>query len=104
MKKYSPFSKKCLAYLFIFCIVSSSSVLNAQVRTSRVAVNKPPASGAGKCSGAWTGSITYTRTQSQTDNKTVPRVSGRGQDTRNWEMRYNYSAHISVVESLARAG
>jgi pimeloyl-ACP methyl ester carboxylesterase len=38
------------------------------------------------------------------DSKTVERVSGRGQDTRNWEMKYNYSAKVSVLESPERNG
>src|SRR5690349_16290803 len=49
-----------------------------------------------KCSGAWTGVITYTRTQNQSDNKTVPRVSGRGEDTRDWQMKYDYKATVAV--------
>ena len=52
-----------------------------------------------KCSGAWTGIINYTRTQTATNNKTVERVSGRGQDTTNFEMNYNYKASVAVVES-----
>jgi pimeloyl-ACP methyl ester carboxylesterase len=78
--------------------------VNAQRRpsTGTVATNKTPA--APKCSGAWTGTITYTRQQSQSDNKTIQRVSGRGQDTRNWEMKYDYKASIAVVESPAKDG
>lgn len=56
------------------------------------------------CAGGWTGVITYTRTQSMSDSKTEERVSGRGQDTRNWEMRYNYKATISVLESPEKNG
>ena len=59
---------------------------------------------AGKCSGAWTGVITYTRTQSQSDSKTVERVSGRGQDTRDWHMTYNYSAKVRVIEAPEKNG
>src|SRR5919107_287698 len=47
---------------------------------------------AAACTGAWTGVVTYTRTQAQTNNKTVPRVSGRGEDTTDWRMRYDYRA------------
>ncbi len=50
-------------------------------RGGQSAANKV-GSGVPKCSGAWTGSITYTRTHSQTDNKRTERVSGRGYDTR----------------------
>ncbi|HKX84758.1 MAG TPA: alpha/beta hydrolase [Pyrinomonadaceae bacterium] len=52
-----------------------------------------------KCSGAWTGVITYTRSQAASDTKTVERVSGRGKDTRNWQMNYSYSAQVAVVET-----
>jgi hypothetical protein len=41
------------------------------------------------CSGAWTGMVTYKRTQSMSDSKREERVSGRGHDTRNWEMKYD---------------
>src|SRR5688572_26904751 len=54
-------------------------------------------------SSAWTGVVTYTRTQSQTDSKTVERVSGRGKDTRNWEMKYDYKATVGVIEDPNKA-
>ncbi|REJ75338.1 MAG: hypothetical protein DWQ47_07590 [Acidobacteria bacterium] len=56
------------------------------------------------CSGAWTGVVRYSRTQSQSDNKTVERVSGRGQDTRTWEMKYDYKANIAVREAPEKDG
>lgn len=59
---------------------------------------------AAACTGAWTGVITYTRTQGQTNNKTVPRVSGRGEDTTDWEMRYEYRASVAVAEAPERDG
>lgn len=71
-------------------------------RKGAVAANK--AGAAPKCSGAWTGTITYKRTQSMTNNKTVERVSGRGQDTTNYETKYDYSARVAVVESPERNG
>lgn len=78
--------------------------LEAQTRrTGTVAANRPAAAQP-KCSGAWTGTITYTRTQSMTDNKTVERVSGRGRDERNFEMKYDYKAQVAVVESPERNG
>lgn len=52
-----------------------------------------------KCSGAWTGIITYTRTQTTTNSKTVPRVSGRGEDKTDFEMKYEYKAQVAVVEA-----
>lgn len=56
------------------------------------------------CSGAWTGNITYTKTQSVTDNKVTPRVSGRGKDTRNMEMKFDYKASVAVIESPEKNG
>lgn len=57
-----------------------------------------------KCSGAWTGTISYKRTQSQSNSKTVERVSGRGQDKTDWEMSYDYNARIAVIESPEKNG
>jgi hypothetical protein len=51
-----------------------------------------------KCSGAWTGVITYLRTQSLNTSKTVPRVSN-GEDKTNFDTSYNYKARVAVVES-----
>lgn len=48
--------------------------------------------------------ITYTRSQSQTDHKTVERVSGRGKDTRDWEMKHDYKATVGVVEAPEKNG
>jgi hypothetical protein len=56
------------------------------------------------CSGAWTGVITYTRTQRNSNNKTVQRVSGRGEDTTDWQMNYNYKATVAVLESPEKNG
>src|SRR6185312_2633862 len=53
---------------------------------------------------AWTGVISYTRTQSQTDSKTIERVSGRGKDTRNWQMNSDYKATVGVLESPEKNG
>jgi pimeloyl-ACP methyl ester carboxylesterase len=87
----------------LLSVLNSSIVLFAQTRrTSTVASNKPKASA--KCSGAWTGSITYTRSQSSSNSKTVERVSGRGQDTTNFEMSYNYRAQVAVIEAPERNG
>lgn len=48
--------------------------------------------------------MTYTRTQAATNHKTVQRVSGRGEDTTDWQMNYNYKATVAVVESPERNG
>jgi hypothetical protein len=55
------------------------------------------------CSGAWTGTITYTRTQKESDSKTVDRVSGRGQDTRDWQLNLDYKASVTVFEPPQQA-
>lgn len=56
------------------------------------------------CSGAWTGNVTYTRTQSMSETKTTQRVSNRGKDTRKIELNYNYKASVAVLESPERDG
>jgi pimeloyl-ACP methyl ester carboxylesterase len=90
--------------LLLLTIVNSLSpvVMFAQRRGSTVAANKSAA--APKCSGAWTGTVTYKRTQERTDQKKVERVSGRGYDSRNWEMKYEYNARAVVVESPEKNG
>lgn len=93
------------AFLLVI-IFSSNFAVFAQIRKSgaqQTAANASKQSAA-KCSGAWTGVVTYTRTQSNSDNKTVERVSGRGKDTRNWEMKYEYKAQVAVLEAPGRAG
>lgn len=72
-------------------------------RPAAVASSKQPMAAA-KCSGAWTGSITYTRSQTTSNSKTVDRVSGRGQDTTNFEMNYNYKAQVAVIEAPEKNG
>ncbi len=94
--------KKTFAVLSLLSFLLPALSVSAQ-RRATIAAKKPPAAAA-KCSGAWTGSIVYTRTQGQSDNKTVPRISGRGQDTRDWRMDYNYTAQVSVLESPAKNG
>jgi hypothetical protein len=87
-------------------IFSSNFSVFAQTRksnTSQTAVNQTK-SGAPKCSGAWTGNVSYTRTQAMSDSKTEKRVSNRGEDKREFEMRYNYNASVAVLESPERSG
>ncbi|MEO5860597.1 MAG: hypothetical protein ABIR33_16825 [Pyrinomonadaceae bacterium] len=95
-------SRSLFALLVIASIFGSQTALSAQTRKGTVAANK--SSAAGKCTGAWTGLVTYTRTQSMTDNKKVERVSGRGYDTRKWEMKYDYRARVSVVDGVEGNG
>lgn len=53
---------------------------------------------------AWTGVIAYTRTQSMSETKTVERVSNRGKDTRQWEMKLDYQATVGVAADPERNG
>lgn len=102
---YSHSFRKLTAF-FLLAIFSSNLAVFAQTRKStsgQTAANQTK-SGAPKCSGAWTGNITYARAQSMTDSKTVKRVSNRGEDKRDWEMRYNYKASVAVLESPERNG
>ena len=84
---------KLLNLLLVVTVLCGSFSTYAQKKTS-----------AAKCSGAWTGIITYTRIQSATNNKTVERVSARGQDTTNFQMNSNYKASVAVVESPEKNG
>lgn len=98
------FSTKFISLALCIAVLSGSlTSLLAQTRGKTAAANQTKTS-APKCSGAWTGVVTYTRTQSMTSNKTVPRVSGRGQDTTDWEMKYDYKAQVSVTEAPERNG
>jgi pimeloyl-ACP methyl ester carboxylesterase len=54
-----------------------------------------PAIAAG-CASGWTGTVNYTRSQSDNRSKTVDRVTGRGTETTNWAYQYNYGAQIAV--------
>lgn len=78
-------------------MLAQFGVLGQTRRPGKVAASQ--ASRTSKCSGAWTGTIRYSRIQSRSDNKTVERVSGRGKDTRDWQMKYDYQAQIAVIES-----
>ena len=86
--------RKFLIALFVINLIAPATFAQ---RKATVASNKPAA--APKCSGAWTGTVTYKRTQSRSDGKHVERVSGRGYDTTNWEMKYDYNARVVVTEA-----
>lgn len=106
MRNRSIFARRIQSLFLILTILNAGFSAFAQTKksaSSQVAANQPKQA-AQKCNGAWTGSITYTRTQTMTDNKTVPRVSGRGEDTRKWEMKYDYKAQVAVTESPERNG
>ncbi|HQU82372.1 MAG TPA: alpha/beta hydrolase [Pyrinomonadaceae bacterium] len=89
--------------IYTFAVILSIFTGSFQAFAQKTAANKKAAT-APKCSGAWTGSIVYKRTQSMSDNKTVDRVSNRGKDTRDWEMKYDYNAQVAVIESPERNG
>ncbi len=55
-------------------------------------------------SNAWTGTVSYRRTQSLSDGKTVDRVSGRGQDRKEFELNYDYKALVAVTEAPGGRG
>lgn len=99
MQRGFIFYKQLLVLAIIFSLSNSifpqarKTVASNQTKTSSPA-----------CSGVWTGNITYTRTQTMTDTKVTPRVSNRGKDTRNFEMRYNYQASVAVLESPEKNG
>jgi uncharacterized alpha/beta hydrolase family protein len=76
-----------------FTSILCSNLFGQAPRRSKVAATSKP-----KCSGGWSGTIKYTRTQSRSDSKTIERVSARGQDTRNWEMKYRYKALVAVLD------
>src|SRR5215203_1732597 len=96
MKERNQFIYQIFALILLFTTaVGNLTVVSAQTKS------KPATA---KCSGAWTGSITYTRTQSMTDNKTVKRVSQRGEDKREWDMRLNYKASVAVLEAPEKNG
>ena len=99
------FIPKLFNPLIIIAVLCGNLSVFAQTKSGTPpSAAKTSKASAPKCSGAWTGVVTYTRTQSMSDNKNVERVSGRGQDTRDWEMKYNYKAKIAVVESPEKNG
>ncbi|MFN6964829.1 MAG: esterase/lipase family protein [Pyrinomonadaceae bacterium] len=90
---------RLIAIVLAFAVSAPVLQIAAQRRPGGTVATANTKTAAAKCSGAWTGTITYTRTQSMTDSKTVQRVSARGEDTRNWEMKYEYKAQVRVLES-----
>lgn len=65
---------------------------------------KPAKPTAQKCSGAWVGTVKYTRTQTNTENKTTPRASMMGEDSTSREFEYKYKARVVVAESPQKDG
>lgn len=101
-KRKRNIGRRIICVMFFTSIALANLPLFAQAPKSGQFAAKKPA--AGKCSGAWTGNITYTRTQSMNETKTTERVSNRGKDTRRTEMLYNYKASVAVLESPERNG
>lgn len=100
------FNRHFQALLTLLVCVSLLHPVTAQTRraaSKQTAANRSSNS-TPQCSGAWTGVISYSRTQSQADNKTVERVSGRGHDTRDWQMKYDYKGTIAVLEAPEKNG
>jgi hypothetical protein len=105
MKERTGFIYRLLNLSLIFTILCGNFAALAQVKTgSKTNAANQTKQSAQKCSGAWTGSITYTRYQTMTDNKTTKRVSGRGEDKRDWTMTYYYKASIAVIEAPEKNG
>lgn len=103
-KMYSTRFTRFFVLLALISLISGQFHVVAQTRRNAgVASAKGPAKSQ-QCSGAWTGTISYKRTQSASDSKRVERVSARGFDDRKWEMKYDYNARVSVVESPERNG
>jgi pimeloyl-ACP methyl ester carboxylesterase len=95
MQRGFIFYKQFLTFLILLSL--STPMVLGQKKT---VPGKSPAT----CSGAWTGNITYSRTQTLTDSKTVERVSNRGQDKKKFEMNYSYKASVAVLEDKTTPG
>ena len=93
----------CCLVLLLATAGNTVSVVAQQARLVSSSGSQPK-KGAQTCSAAWTGRVTYARTQSDAHSKTVPRVSGRGEDKTDFQMSYNYRATIAVVESPEKNG
>jgi len=105
MKVHHGFFYKFFNLSLLFTTICGNFSAFAQVKSgSKTVSSNQSKQVAQQCSGAWTGTILYTRQQTMTNNKTVPRVSGRGEDKTDWEMKYDYKAQISVVEAPEKTG
>ncbi|MGB8507828.1 MAG: hypothetical protein WCD76_05450 [Pyrinomonadaceae bacterium] len=106
---------KLRTFLCLTLLLSTTcNLINVSAQTRHAAATRPgtqkvaaagqPKQKAQACSSAWTGVMTYTRTQSNSNHKTVQRVSARGEDTTDWQMNYNYRATVAVIETPERNG
>jgi len=89
--------------VFRFVMTAVAFTLMLLGQTAAIAQTKN-VKAAAKCSGAWTGSVTYMREQSNSNEKTVERVSQRGQDHIRSNMTYSYTAKVAVIESPEQNG
>src|SRR5882762_10419008 len=95
--------------LILSAAINAMPVLGQTRRTRTNPGNQPVAANQTKqktptCAGAWTGVIDYTRSQANSNHKVVSRVSGRGEDTTDWNMEYNYKATVAVIEAPEKNG
>jgi hypothetical protein len=81
----------------LLCLLAITMVLPGSFAFGQKKGAKPVAS---KCSGAWTGTVTYMRRHIIKDNKKTPRVSN-GVDEREFRMTYEYVAKVLVTEGTA---
>lgn len=56
----------------------------------------PLAAEAAQCTRGWAGAVQYSRSQANNSSKTEQRVSGKGTETTNWSMTYDYVAQVAV--------
>lgn len=89
---------------FIFRQFLSALILLSLSTTIAFGQKKAAAPKSANCSGAWTGNVTYTRTQDMSDSKTVKRVSNRGEDKKSFELKFRYKASVAVLEDRAQPG
>lgn len=54
------------------------------------------AAAAAKCASGWAGTVEFSRHQANSDSKTVTRVSGKGTQTTDSSMTYDYTAQVAV--------
>jgi pimeloyl-ACP methyl ester carboxylesterase len=104
MKNNHRLTRSFLAAAALMSLAAPFITAEAQTRRGGATASARTKPAASKCNGAWTGSITYTRTQSMSDTKTTERVSNRGKDTTTFEMKYDYKAQVAVVESPEQNG
>lgn len=99
MCKRKNFGSRLASAIFLVSMLGTSVQVFGQAPKGSKSAGVKTASSGTACSAAWTGSITYQRTQSMTSHKEVPRVSARGSDTTEFEMNYEYNAQVAVLEA-----